>query len=110
MAMNQGIKSRNLVHPPVKTGDGSHSTNLGYVSQLGNKVGSHTRQGDTGYRGEVFHTGKSFQPTPFGNEIAARTTCGPGGSRTVYASGSQGQQGDVAGSRAPQGRDILNNE
>jgi hypothetical protein len=91
-----GIASKQHVETRVRTGSGSHSTNPGYVSQLGNKVGSHTtNKGDSGYRGEIFHTGKSFQPAPFGNEIAARTSCGPGGSRTVYSAGAQGIQGAV---------------
>jgi hypothetical protein len=47
--------------------------------------------------------------TKFGNEIAANTVCKPGGSREVMSSGSQGQHGQVAGNRAPQGRGILDN-
>jgi hypothetical protein len=44
-----GIGMNKNVSPQVRLGSGSHSTNPGYVSQLGNKVGSHTRQGDTVY-------------------------------------------------------------
>jgi hypothetical protein len=31
--------------------------------------------------------------TPLGNELAAKTTCGPGGSREVLPTGSQGKHG-----------------
>jgi hypothetical protein len=105
-----GPKSRNVVHPNIRTGGGSRSTNPGYVSQLGNKVGSHvTNKGDSGYRGEPFHSGKSFQPVPFGNEVALNVgKGGPGTGRTVYASGSQGTTGAPApGNPEPQQGDIL---
>jgi hypothetical protein len=55
------------------------------------------------------HNDRSFQPTPFGNEIAARTVCGPGGSREVLRSGGQGTHGATnRGSPQPQQGDILN--
>jgi hypothetical protein len=47
----------------------------------------------TDYRGEKLHNNKSFQPTRFGNEIAANTVCKPGGSREVMGCGSQGVHG-----------------
>jgi hypothetical protein len=91
---NQGIRTKNLVHPSVRTGKGSRSTNPGYVSQLGNKVGSHvTNKGDSGYRGEIFHDQRNFNPTKFGNEIALNSKSGPGQGRTVYHCGYQGQHG-----------------
>jgi len=104
-----GIASNKRVEKPVRTGTGSHGTNPGYVSQLGNKVGSHTRQGDTGYRGEEFHNRPSFDPVKFGNDIALNVgKGGPGTGRDpAMRSGSQGVHGPVAGNRAAQGRDIL---
>jgi hypothetical protein len=108
-----GIASRVNVRPSVRTGSGSHSTNPGYVSQLGNKVGSHTRQGDTGYRGEAFHDGRDFQPVKFGNELAMNVgKGGPGTGRDVSHCGSQGTHGAVAsGSPRPNmQRDALDNE
>jgi hypothetical protein len=81
-----------------KTGRGSKGINPGGVGQLGEAQGSHTT-GDgggsnTNYRGSPWPAGKSFQPTPFGNEAAVNTVCGPGGSRNVYGkSGTQGMQG-----------------
>jgi hypothetical protein len=42
---------------------------------------------------------------PLGNKLAAKTVCGPGGSRDVHKSGSQGQQGAPAPGNPPaQGR------
>jgi hypothetical protein len=81
------------------------------VAQLGQHTGDHTtnRPGSSGYRGEPLHNNRNFQPVPFGNEVAARTVCGPGGSREVLRSGGQGTHGSVAGERSPRGRDILDN-
>jgi hypothetical protein len=56
--------------------------------------GTHTtnRRTESDYRGEPLHGGRSFQPTPFGNEVAlnvGKGGCGTG--RTLYGqSGSQG--------------------
>ena len=63
----------------------------------------------TGYTGERLHNDRNFQPTPFGNEVAARTTCGPGGSRTLYGkSGSQQQHGAANPGNGPaKSTDIL---
>jgi hypothetical protein len=93
-----GIGMSKIVHPPIRTGDGSHSTRPGYVSQLGNKVGSHaTREGDTGYRGEKMHDERNFNPVKFGNELATNVKgggCGTG--RTLYGQcGTQGTHGAV---------------
>ena len=93
-----GIGMNKNVRPSVRTGDGSHSTSPGYVSQLGNKVGSHvTREGDTGYRGEKMHDNRNFQPVKHGNELAlnvGKGGCGTG--RTLYGQcGSQGTYGAV---------------
>ena len=106
-----GIASRQHVEKPVRTGKGSRGISEGWVGQKGQMQGDQTTDsGATGYRGEPKFTGKNFNPTPYGNEVAAKTVCGPGGSRKVYGSGSQQQWGDVAGSERPVGRDILNNE
>ena len=102
------------VQPLVRTGSGSHSTRPGYVSQLGNKVGSHvTNKGDVGYRGEIMHDGRNFNPVKLGNEVAlnvGKGGCGTG--RTLYGqAGSQGTHGSTnPGAPRPQGRGILNNE
>jgi hypothetical protein len=108
-----GIASNKVTERPVRTGTGSHSTSVGAIGQLGQKVGDHvTRQGSTGYRGEPFHSGRSFQPVKFGNELATNVgKGGPGVGRTLYGqSGLQGQHGPVAGTNKPAGRGILTNE
>jgi hypothetical protein len=67
----------------------------GGVGQLGNMQGSHVTRGEeSNYRGDPFYRGKGYA-TPVGptDNVAA---CGVGGGRTVYASGSQGTQGNVA--------------
>jgi hypothetical protein len=50
---------------------------------------------------------KKPNPVPFGNTEAAATVAGPGGSRTVYRSGTQQQHGPAAGPQPVQGRDIF---
>jgi hypothetical protein len=108
-----GIASRVNTERPVRTGSGSKSTRPAGVAMFGQMQGSHSThfRTESSYRGERLHNpSKNFQPTPFGNEIAAKTTCGPGGSREVMSSGSQQRWGDVAGTRRPAGRGILTNE
>lgn len=120
MAMNRrghrpggGIASKQHVQIPVRTGSGSKGTRPAGVSQIGYMVGDHVtnRKGSTGYKGEPLHNDRNFQPVKFGNEVAlnvGKGGCGTG--RTIYKTGSQDQHGQVAGSRLPQGRGILNNE
>jgi len=104
-----GIASRVNVSPQVRTGTGSRGTNPGGVGQLGQMQGSHVTRGEeSNYRGDPFHAGRSFQPVPFGNAVALNVKGGgPGTGRTIYKTGSQGQQGNPAGNPRPQGRDIL---
>ena len=68
-----GIASRVNVEPRVKTGTGSRGTHPGGVAQLGQHVGDKATHGNSkgaGYRGEPLHNDKSFQPVPFGNQVA----------------------------------------
>jgi hypothetical protein len=60
-------------------------------------VGDHvTGKGATGYKGETLYnrSAPTFDPVRYGNAVSATTQCGPGGSRTVYKTGSQGVQGN----------------
>jgi hypothetical protein len=87
-----GSGSRQVVQKPVRTGQKATGMHVGGVSQLGEAVGNHvTNKSSTGYRGDVWRDGKV--PTGgaqrLGNEVAASTKAGPGGSRTVYGCGSQ---------------------
>jgi len=104
-----GIGMNKNVQPSVRTGSGSRGTHPGGVAQLGQHVGDKATHGNptgTGYRGEPLHQGRSFQMTKFGNEVAlnvGKGGCGTG--RTLYGqAGSQGQHGQVAGSRPGPGR------
>ena len=106
-----GIASRVNVEPRVRTGTGSRGTHPGGVAQLGQHTGDKATHGDSkgsGYRGEPLHNNKSFQPVPFGNQVAlnvGKGGCGTG--RTLYGqAGSQGQYGS-GGAAKPAGRDIL---
>ena len=45
--------------------------------------------------------------TPMGNEVAAQTVCGAGGSRTVYRTGTQQTYGSVVQGSTPKPVDIL---
>ena len=91
---NQGIRSKNLVHKPVRTGAERRHIQKAGVAQLGQMQGSHvTHGGDTGYRGIGLIGPKHPISEPLGNEVAAKTVCGPGGSRTIYKTGFQTQTG-----------------
>jgi hypothetical protein len=94
-----GYGSKNVVHPNVKTGRGNLGVSVGRTGQLGNMQGSHTTDGkETSYRGEgPIHQGPAFRPVEMGNAVAASTKCGPGGSRTIYRTGSQDQHGGTGG-------------
>jgi len=105
-----GYGSRQHVEKPVRTGTGSKGTRPAGVAMLGTMQGSHVTRGqESSYRGEPLHNNRSFQPVKFGNEVAlnvGKGGCGTG--RTIYKTGSQGLQGNVApGNPPPQGRDIL---
>ena len=93
-----GIGMNKNVQPSVRTGSGSKGTHPGGVAQLGQHVGDKATHGNskgTGYRGEPLHNDRTFQPVPFGNEVAlnvGKGGCGTG--RTLYGqAGSQGVHG-----------------
>ena len=109
-----GLHSKNVVHPGVRTGSGSHSTRPSGTAQIGTMYGDHvTDKSETSrYSGERLHNPeRNFQPVKFGNEVALNVgKGGPGVGREVMRSGGQGCHGPVAGSPRPAGRGILNNE
>jgi hypothetical protein len=81
------------------------------VSQIGSNIGNHSTERSKILTGGVEPVrGRDLvrpgQPK-LGNELAVSSVCGPGGSREVMRSGSQGQTGPAAGSPKPQGADIL---
>jgi hypothetical protein len=101
--MNKNVKQT------VRTGAPKRAVNPGGAGQIGASQGDHVtekRQG-SGYRGEKLFAGTGY-PSKLGNEVAASTTCGPGGSREVMRSGSQGTHGAPnPGSPRPKGPDIF---
>ena len=100
-----GITSKNLVHKPIREGSPRKGVHVPGVNQLGAHVGDKgtNRPHSTGYRGEPLFGAPAFQ-SELGNSVAARTVCGPGGSREVMRTGSQGTHGEVnRGNPAPVG-------
>jgi hypothetical protein len=92
-----GLKSRNVVQKPVRTGVGARGVNTKFVSRVGQSMGNKATEqsGIIPYVREEVYGGGSFRPAPMGNAVAASTQCGPGGSRTVMRSGQQGTHGAV---------------
>lgn len=104
-----GHGSRQVVKKPQRLGSARERVHPPGVSQLGEHVGSHTTTGsgsrsDTNYRGQPLFKGQGGPQSKLGNEIAATTVCGVGGSRTIHKTGSQ-QSGPVR--EMPKGREIL---
>ena len=101
---NQGIKSRNLVHPGVRTGSGAKAINHAGASQIGARQGNHFTNGgadgrmDSRYGGvDLYSTGPGYNKAPYGNAKALDVGGGgPGTGRNVYARGTQGVQGNPA--------------
>src|SRR5262249_53256964 len=93
-----GPSSKNVVRPNVRTGTGSRGPRPAGTAMIGIMYGDKATHGDpkgTGYRGERLHNDRSFQPVPFGNQVAlnvGKGGCGTG--RTLYGqAGSQGTHG-----------------
>jgi hypothetical protein len=107
-----GISSNKVVHRPHgKTEPRTHAKHPSGVSQLGQSQGDHVTThggGKTDYRGDPVRAGRGYEPPGMiSNPVSA---VGVGGGRTIYKTGTQDQYGNVAGTRRPAGRQILNNE
>jgi hypothetical protein len=103
-ARNQGIDSKNVTRPQYKSGPGARAANPKWAASVGEARGNRAQSGVEGGGGVVLkgegvrpspYKGASFNPVRQGNEVAAATVCGPGGSRTVMRSGQQGTHGSV---------------
>jgi hypothetical protein len=97
-----GIASNKVVNKPVRTGQRAERVHQGGAGQLGIMQGSHgtNQRTDSSYRGDPLLGGPRPAGAPgsvlLGNEVAAKTVCGPRGSRNLYGqSGSQGTHGSV---------------
>jgi hypothetical protein len=98
MSGGGGYGSKNVVNPNVKIGSGSTGIRPSYTNAPGSHFGDHSTDGtSTGYRGPKREDGKSFQPVPFGNQVALNVGKGGcGTSRTLYGqAGSQGTHDSV---------------
>jgi hypothetical protein len=86
-----GPKSRQVTQKPVRTGNPNRAVRPGFAGQIGTSIGTHVteRRRETDYRGERMKGGAAIA-SKLGNQVAAETTCGVGGSRTIYKSGGQG--------------------
>lgn len=98
-----GIKSRNVTNRPVRTGAAARAQNPRGVAQYGSAMGNHSTEGGGKKLTKAVETvpGRSIPSVKLGNEVAASTTCGPGGSRTVMRSGGQGMHGAPAPGNPP---------
>jgi hypothetical protein len=105
-----GITSKNLVHKPVRTGERARAIRERGTSQIGQSLANHVTERRQvvnpveKVRGELRPQGGPGG-IDLGNEVAKRTVCGPGGSRTVYGSGTQ--SAPPAPQARPSGRDTL---
>ena len=104
-----GIASKNVTHKPVKTGVGARAVNKNWPASVGGSRGNRVGglEGGAGkilkgIRPRPYDAGPSFNPVKQGNELAAATKCGPGGSREVFKSGSQ--HGLTTRANNPRGR------
>jgi hypothetical protein len=106
-----GILGNKNVNVGVKTGASfKNRVSPGGVSEIGSAIGSTVKPGSLGnsYGGtsaaQRVMDGRVKHPTPMGNAVAVSTRPGPGGSRTVYACGTQSAPSNRS---MPKGRDIL---
>jgi hypothetical protein len=106
-----GLRSRNVVEKPVRTGKGARAIVPAGSAQLGQRQGNHvTEQGSTRYGGvDLYSNGPGFNKAQYGNAKALDVRGGgPGKGRTLYGqSGSQGCHGKPdAGSPMPKAKPL----
>jgi hypothetical protein len=82
------------VEPKYRTGGPNRPAAVKGASQIGASQGAHVteRRRELDFSGvskPVFDGGSALNPAPLGNQVAATTKCGPGGSRNIYRSGAQ---------------------
>ena len=106
-----GIGNRNVTEKRVKTGVGAGGVNVRWPAQVGNSRGDRAQNALEGGGGTILrgvradpYKPPNFNPVRQGNEVAAATVCGPGGSRQVYKTGTQQTYGPIAGARRSPGR------
>jgi hypothetical protein len=109
-----GAASNKFINKPVRVGQRAERVHQGGAGQIGVAQGSHVmdRRKDSPYRGDPLRGALRPPGTPgsvrLGNELAAKTVCGPGGSRNLYGqSGTNQQYGAPAGTAPAKGREII---
>jgi hypothetical protein len=98
-----GAGMNKVVRKPVRTGAAARHYEKAGIAQLGQRQGDHAtnKRGSTGYSGESVFGPKHPISVKLGNEVAATTVCGVGGSREVMDYGTQGTHGPVAKGNPP---------
>jgi hypothetical protein len=96
-----GAKSRVNVEPGYHHGQPKKRTIPAGVAQIGQRQGNHFTHGASSDYGGVNLFGGQGYPSELGNRLAVETKCGPGGSREVMRSGSQGMTGAPAKGNPP---------
>jgi hypothetical protein len=99
-AAGGGIHSNKVVAKPTRTGQRASGVTAGYSGQLGSALGDHVTDRGAQPANRAAEPMKTAAPykSPMGNEVAAATVCGPGGSRQVHRSGSQAMHGSATSS------------
>ena len=95
VGVNWGSTRTNVVNPAA-------------VDQLGQAMPDRMREGHhvAGNSAEQLFARGAQAATPLGNQVAAQTKAGPGGSRTVYASGTNKMYGPPARGAADWAPDV----
>jgi hypothetical protein len=97
-ARSQGILSKHVVSKPVRSGPGARAINVKWPAQVGISRGNRVQGGAEGGGGHTVplsniraepYKGRSYNPIPQGNQVAASTQCRPGGSRVIHPAGGQ---------------------
>lgn len=81
-----GLGMNKNVSPSYRTGVGGRAVRPSGAGAIGAAWGRHIseRRNEADYAGEKVFAGPAMNPTRYGNEIAASTKPGPGGSREVF--------------------------
>jgi hypothetical protein len=110
MAKNQGIKSRNLVHPGIRTGAPREHIQKAATVRLGQSQGNHaTGKGKTNNPHIDLVGPKHPISGQQGSEWSRTVKQGPGGGCNPMRAGSQGMHGEVSGKAesAPRSGDVM---
>jgi hypothetical protein len=109
-----GIASKNVRRVGYRHGTGADAIHPKWPAQVGGSKGNRVQGGSEFSSGNRLprsgiiaepYKGPSFDPVKQGNEVAAATVCGPGGSREIHPHG--GQQPSMRTPARPVSRPIM---